>query len=409
MIERTHYLEKIEGYLDTPLIKVLVGMRRSGKSVLLKQLRDRLEARGVPKESIIYYNFEALDLERISNYKALHEEISERVTKLHGRVYLLLDEIQEVDSWEKAVNSFRVDFDCDIIITGSTAKLLSGELATLLTGRYVEIPIYPLSFSEHIMFRSSASNPTANNKDIMEHFKEYMWLGSLPGIHELSENEEVIRTYTKDVFYSILLKDVIKRNNIRNTELLDRIVRFLLDNIGQIFSAKSIADFLKSQRRNLGIETVYNYLDALEDAHLIHKVSRFDIIGKRHLETLEKYFIADHGIKHALLGFNAQEAPGLLENIVYLELLRKGYTVSIGKQGSFEIDFIAEKREVRRYIQVCYLLADENIIDREFAPLFAIQDNHYKAVLSMDETTAANINGVHRINIADFLLDPLES
>jgi len=405
MIERTQYLKKIEGFLDAPLIKVLVGMRRSGKSVLLKQLGERLESRGVPKENILYYNFEALDLERISSYKALHKEIGERSAKLKGRVYLLLDEIQEVDSWEKAVNSFRIDMDCDIIITGSSAKLLSGELATLITGRYVEIPIYPLSFSEHMLFRDDTVVSAGREKTVKESFNEYMWLGSLPGIHELSENEEVIRTYTKDVFNSILLKDVVKRNNIRNTDLLDRIVNFLLDNIGHVFSAKSIADFLKSQRRSMGIETVYNYLRVLEDAHLIHKVSRFDILGKRHLETLEKYFIADHGIKHALLGFNTQETPGVLENIVFLELLRRGYSVSIGKYNSLEIDFIANKREVRRYIQVCYLLADENITKREFAPLLAIQDNHYKAVLSMDETIPANIDGIHRINIADFLLD----
>ena len=405
MIERLHYLLKIEAYLDTPIIKVLVGMRRSGKSVLLKQLRDRLEARGVPGENILYLNFEALDLERISNYKALHKEVSKRAAAIKGRIYLLLDEIQEVDSWEKAVNSFRVELDCDIIITGSTAKLLSGELATLLTGRYVEIPVYPLSFAEHLQFRDGSGGAIDGKKSVKESFNEYMWLGSLPGVHELPENEEVIRTYTKDVFYSILLKDVVSRHNIRNTELLDRIVRFLFDNLGHIFSAKSIADFLKSQRRSLGIETVYNYLSALEDAHLIHKVSRYDIIGKRHLETLEKYFIADHGIKHALLGFNIKETPGLLENIVFLELLRRGYSVYIGKQGNAEIDFVADKREVRRYIQVCYLLADENITNREFAPLLAVKDNHYKVVLSLDDTIATSVDGIHHINIADFLLD----
>jgi len=405
MIERSQYLEKIEGFLDTPLIKVLAGMRRSGKSVLLKQIGCRLTERGVPVENILYYNFETLDLEHMKDYKALHKEVKERSAKVKGRIYLLLDEIQEVDSWEKAVNSFRVDMDCDIVITGSTARLLSGELATLLTGRYVEIPVYPLSFSEHLQFRGNAVNSSGKKKTVKEAFEEYMWLGSLPGIHELSENEEVIRTYTKDIFYSILLKDVIKRNNIRNTELLDRIIRFLLDNLGHIFSAKSIADFLKSQRRSLGIETVYNYLSALEDAHLIHKVSRFDILGKRHLETMEKYFIADHGIKHAVLGFDAKEAPGLLENIAYMELLRRGYSVSIGKQGSSEIDFIAEKRETRRYIQVCYLLADDNITNREFAPLLAVQDNHYKAVLSLDETPPSNYKGINRVNIAKFLLD----
>ena len=404
MIERTHYLSKIEELLDTPVIKVLVGMRRSGKSILLEQVAEILKKRGVPKENVLYYNFEAIEWLRLHGYQEFHKEIIERTKKTTGRKYLLLDEIQEVESWERAVNSFRIDFDCDIIITGSSAKLLSGELATLLTGRYVEIPIYPLSFSEHLAF-CEAKDPYVRQKPTRESFENYIWLGSLPGVHGMPESEPVIRTYTKDVFNSILLKDVVKRNNIRNTDLLDRIIKFLLDNLGQIFSAKSVADFLKGQRRNLGVETVYNYLAALEDAHLIHKVSRFDLLGKKRLETMEKYFVADHGIRHALLGFNPNEKAGVLENIVYMELLRRGYTVYVGKQGGSEIDFVADRREIRRYIQVCYLLADKNISDREFGPLLSVPDNHYKAVVSMDEGSGLSKDGIHRLNIAEFLLD----
>lgn len=405
MIERLQYIEKIEGLLNTPPVKVLVGMRRSGKSVVLKQLSDRLIARGIPSDNVLYYNFESLEWEHLTNYRMLYEDIMRRTKNVSGRVYLLLDEIQEVQSWEKAVNSFRVDLECDIIITGSNERLLSGELASLLTGRYIEIPIYPLSFIEHLEFCKTKAGPLQKEKAIGESFDEYLWLGSLPGVHELSKDEEVIRTYTKDVFNSILLKDVIRRNSIRDTELLERTVRFLLDNLGQIFSANSIADFLKSQRRSLGIETVYNYLSALQQAKMIHKVPRFDIIGKRHLETLEKYYIADHGIRHALLGFDTKEVSGLLENIMYMELLRRGYTVTVGKQGSTEIDFVANRRELRRYIQVCYLLATNETIAREFNPLLAVADNHFKAVVSLDDTPASIIDGIHRINLIDFLLD----
>ncbi|MCL1879386.1 MAG: ATP-binding protein [Actinomycetia bacterium] len=429
MVERSYYLSKLEEFLDTPLVKVIVGLRRSGKSVLLRQLSGQLVARGVRASNILYFNFESLQWSHLDNYQSLYQEVCDRLTGTAGRVYLLFDEIQEVESWEKAVNSFRVDLDCDIVITGSNQRLFSGELAGLLTGRYVEIPIFPLSFAEHLEFKAAArsaaettagideSNSEANGKATdnanqperkasRQAFDEYLWLGSLPGIHELPANEETIRTYTKDVFNTILLNDVIRQNKIRETELLERIVRFLLDNLGQIFSAKSIASFLKSQGRRISVETVYSHIRALEQAYLIHKVRRFDIIGKRHLETLEKYFVADLGIRHALLGFNANEMPGLLENVVYLELLRRGWSVSLGKLRNMEVDFIASKRELCRYIQVCYLLADDAVFRRELEPLKAIPDNHYRAILSLDEQPEANIEGIHRINLVDFLLDP---
>ncbi len=400
MIVRERYMQQIRDFMDKPVIKVLTGMRRSGKSALLELTRQELLARGVSEKNIIFMNFESLRYESLKNYKALYQEIIRRTEQAEGRVYILLDEIQEVEAWEQAVNSFRVDFDCDIYVTGSNARLLSGELATLLAGRYVEIRVYPLNFKEYLQF--AAMNEGEAHLSEQEQFANFLRFGGLPGIHQMKWEEERVMQYLHDIYNSVLLKDVIVRNKIRDTALLEGIVLYLMDNVGNTFSAKTISDFLKSQGRKLSIETVYNYLKLLESAFLIHKVPRFDIKGKRILETQEKYYLSDLGLRHAVLGYRDNDIAGLLENVVFSELLCRGFSVCIGKQGVAEVDFVADRADERVYLQVCYVLTPENT-DREFSPLEKISDNYEKLVLSTDTLLRINRGGIRQKNIIQFL------
>ena len=403
MIKRDLYLEEIKKYMNKPLIKVITGMRRSGKSMILKLIHEELKKQGVPEKNIIYINFESLIFMDIKDFETLYKYIIDKTTNISGKFYILLDEIQEVKAWEKAINSFLVDLDADIYITGSNANLLSSELATYIAGRYIEIKIYPLSFQEYIDFA------TENNKEkplsLDEYFNQYLNFGGLPGIHILNYSNDEIYQYLADVYNSILLRDVIARNNIRDIELLERVVLYIIDNIGNTFSAKNISDFLKNQGRKLSIETIYNYLKALENAFIISKVQRYDIKGKNILETQEKYYLSDLGFRHAKLGYQSNDISGYLENIVYLELLRRKYKVNIGKQGNKEIDFIASFRDERLYLQVTYLLASPETIEREFSVLNSIKDNYPKMVLSMDNLPESNIEGIKRKKIIDFLLE----
>ena len=402
MIARERYMRQIRDFMDKPVVKIITGMRRSGKSGLLELTRQELLARSVNDQNIIFINFESLRYEALRNYQALYAEIADRAEQAQGRLYILLDEIQEVDGWERVVNSLRVDFDCDIYVTGSNARLLSGELATLLAGRYVEIRVYPLDFKEYLDF--AAGNEAEAKLTRQEQFSHFVHFGGLPGIHQIKWEESRIMQYLYDIYYSVLLKDVIARSKIRDTELLERIVFYLMDNIGNTFSAKTISDFLKSQGRKLSTETVYNYLKALENAFLIHKAARFDIKGKRILETQEKYYLADIGLRHAVMGYRDNDIAGVLENVVFMELLRRGFSVKIGKQNGAEVDFVADRTDERVYIQVCYMLTPENA-DREFAPLEAIADNYEKLVLSADTLLPVNRGGIRQRNIIDFLLE----
>ena len=400
MIQRERYMQQIRDFMDKPVIKIITGMRRSGKSALLELTRQELLGRSIDEKNIISINFESMRYEALKEYKALYAEISAKAEQASGRVYILLDEIQEVIAWEQVVNSLRVDFDCDIYVTGSNARLLSGELATLLAGRYVEIHVYPLNFKEYLDF--VATNEDEAHLSEQEQFANFLRFGGLPGIHQMKWEETRIMQYLHDIYNSVLLKDVIARNKIRDTALLESIVLYLMDNIGNTFSAKTISDFLKSQGRKLSTETVYNYLKALESAFLIHKAVRFDIKGKRVLETQEKYYLSDLGLRHAVMGYRDNDIAGLLENTVYLELLRRGYSVNIGKQDVAEVDFVANRADDRLYIQVCYVLTPENT-DREFAPLEAISDNYEKLVLSTDTLLRINRDGIRQKNIINFL------
>ena len=406
MIVRETYLEKIRLFIDKPVIKVITGMRRSGKSVILKLLREELLRKGIREDRILYLNFESLGAASLRNADALHSFVVDTARgnqprRKAARLYIMLDEIQKIEGWERAVASLRVDLDCDIYITGSNSGLLSADIAAALAGRYVEIRIHPLSFAEHLDFTAAAGE--AGNKDMNRQFTDFLRFGGLPGIHEMNIDSGAVIPYLLDIYNSVLLNDVVGRHHIRDTELLERVIVFLMDNVGNIFSAKRIADFLKSQNRRIGTETIYNYLNALESAFLIRKARRWDVKGKRVLETREKYYFEDFGLKHALLGYREDSISGLLENVVYLELRRRGYEVYVGQTANSEIDFIASYRDDIRYYQVAYLLASDETAEREFAPLLGINDNYPKYVLSMDEFNFGRKGILHR-NIRDWLL-----
>ena len=394
-------MEKIRLFIDKPVIKVITGMRRSGKSVILRLLREELLQRGIPEERILYINFESLGAISLRDVDALYKSVISIARQHNSRQYIMLDEIQRISGWEQAIASFRVDLDCDIYITGSNNGLLSTDIAAVLAGRYVEIRIHPLSFAEHLDFTAAMGED--KGKDLNRQFADFLRCGGLPGIHEMNINTDAVIPYLLDIYNSVLLKDVISRHRIRDTELLERTVFFLMDNVGNIFSAKRISDFLKSQNRRLSTETIYNYLDALEEAFLIRKVRRWDIRGKRILETQEKYYFEDFGLKNALLGYSENSISGLLENVVFLELLRRGYEVFIGQGSNCEVDFIARRRDETVYFQVAYLLASNETIVREFTPLQKIRDNFPKFVLSMDEFNFSRKGILHR-NIRDWLL-----
>ena len=400
MIKRDIYINKIKPFINKDIIKVLTGIRRSGKSIMLKLIMEELEKNGVNKENFININFENLKYKNLCTAESLNNFIMSKVKK-NERYYLFLDEIQEVTEWEKCINSLRADEDYsfDIYITGSNAKLLSGELSTYLAGRYVEFIIYPFSFNEFI----EALKPLYSDINIQEIFKKYILFGGMPFLCNLNFNEEASMQYLKDMYSSIILKDITQRNNIRDIDLLERIVSYIIVNIGNTFSATSISKFFKSENRKASPETILNYIKACEEAMLIYKVQRNDLIGKKILNINEKYYIADHGIRQAVFENNERDINQIFENIVYLELLRRGYNVKIGKFGDLEIDFVCTKgRNEKKYIQVTYLLASPETVEREFSVLEKIQDNYPKYVISMDFFDMSR-NGIKHMNIIDFL------
>lgn len=399
MKNRELYIKQIVNVADTPVIKIITGIRRSGKSYLLKLIQKRLVENGVPSSNIIYMNFESLAFEPFLNYRPFYDNVLEEIKNINGRVYLFFDEIQEVKGWEKAIRSFQVDIDCDIYITGSNANLLSSELATHLSGRYIEFHLYPLSYREYLDFKEL---PARTSPGL---FNEYIKYGGFPGLHQISDEEDARYQYIKGIFNTVILKDVVQKNMIRDTELLERVLYFVMDNIGSVISAKRISDFLKNQGRKLSTETVYNYLNALENALIIHKVRRFDIRGKRVLETQEKYYLSDLGLKHAIMGFQNADIAGLLENLVFLELKRRGFQVYIGKNDTCEVDFVCARTDERKYIQVTYLLSSEKTVNREYRSLLSIPDHYPKLVISMDPLFSSTVKGVQWVNIEDYLLN----
>ena len=399
MVKRETYLRRIRPFIGGDLVKVMTGMRRSGKSVMLELIKEELVSQGVDPRQFIALNFEDMRYTHLLTAQALHDEILQRKEGMHGKVYLFFDEIQEVDGWEKCINSFRVEFDCDIYITGSNAKLLSGELATYLGGRYVEFVIYPFSFAEFLALYRTVYPETSPAQG----FQAYLLRGGMRYLANLRFEEAPCRQYLTDVFNSVQLKDIVKRNKIRDVDLLERIIAYVMANVGTTFSATAISKFLKNEHRTVSPETVLNYLRACADAYLFYRVKRQDVQGKQILASQEKYYIADHGVREAVFGGNLRDINLILENIVFLELLRRGYTVTVGKSGALEVDFIAEQRGERVYIQVCYLLAAPETVQREFGVYDTIPDNFPKYVVSMDELDLSR-NGIHHKNIRDFLL-----
>lgn len=399
MIKRETYMSRIRPFIGNELVKVLTGIRRSGKSVMLELIKEELVSSGVDRGQFIFLNFENMSNANLCTAQALHDEIIRRVRELDGKVYLFFDEIQEVEDWEKGINSFRVELDCDIYITGSNARLLSGELATYLAGRYVEFVIYPFSFREFCeLYRSIF--PDA---DVRECFQKYLTLGGMPYLSNLRYDETACRQYLRDLFNSVELKDIVRRNNIRDVDMLERIISYVTANVGTTFSATTISKYLKNEGRTVSTETVLNYIRACTEAFLFYQVKRQDLQGKKILTVNEKYYIADHGIREAVYGGNRKDINLVLENIVYMELLRRGYVVTVGKVSDREIDFVCEDRGSKLYVQVAYLLASEDTVRREFDVFSHIRDNFPKYVVTLDEFDMSR-DGIRHCNIRDFLL-----
>jgi len=397
MIKRELYLNQIRRLIDKNPIKIITGVRRSGKTYLLKSTQEELKNRGISAENIFLISFESMKYNKIENFKQLDEYIIDLTKNVKGKIYLLFDEIQNVENWEKSINAYRVDLDCDIYITGSNSELLSGEMATLISGRYYQINIYPFSFVEFLQYKNEMEKTEDYNLE--DAFKEYIEYGGMPPIQQVAAEDKY--SYLGDIYNTILLKDIVTRHNIRNTDMLNRILNYVIMNIGKNFSATNIAKYMKHEKRRISKDTILDYLLYSKNACFIHQAPREDIKGKKVLQHNEKYFLVDHGFYQAKYG-DIENIGSVLENIVYIELLRRGYDVKIGIINNKEIDFICKKDKEKIYIQVTYLLKGDETIEREFSGLSQINDNFDKYVLSMDKLDFSG-NGIKHRNIIDFL------
>ena len=399
MIERPLYVDKIMAYVDTPFVKILTGVRRCGKSTILKMIMERLKTeRNIPEDRIISCRFDSMEYEDMTAkqiYTLLKDQLSST-----GRTYLFLDEVQEIKGWEKVVNSLASDFDVDLYITGSNSRMMSSEIATYLTGRYISFRIFTLSFGEYLMFKSKFANVGEPKAELAN----YVRLGGFPATHLQAYSQDEIYTIVRDIYNSTIFSDIVKRNQVRKIDQLERVVKYTFNNVGNTFSAKSIADYLKAERRSLDNETVYSYLEKLEKAYLLHRCSRYDLQGKEILKTQEKFYLADVALRYSVLGYNADSVASSLENIVYLELCRRGYTVNVVKTGDSEIDFVAVRQNEKIYVQVTQEINSEKTEKREYSRLLEIPDNYPKFVLTTDEFAGGNYEGIKTMHIADFLL-----
>lgn len=399
MIERPLYVDKIMAYVDTPFVKILTGVRRCGKSTILKMIMERLKTeRNIPEDRIISCRFDSMEYEDMTAkqiYTLLKDQLSST-----GRTYLFLDEVQEIRGWEKVVNSLASDFDVDLYITGSNSRMMSSEIATYLTGRYISFRIFTLSFGEYLMFKSKFANVGEPKAELAN----YVRLGGFPATHLQAYSQDEIYTIVRDIYNSTIFSDIVKRNQVRKIDQLERVVKYTFNNVGNTFSAKSIADYLKAERRSLDNETVYSYLEKLEKAYLLHRCSRYDLQGKEILKTQEKFYLADVALRYSVLGYNADSVASSLENIVYLELCRRGYTVYVGKTSDGEIDFVAVRQNEKIYVQVTQEINSEKTEKREYNCLLEIPDNYPKFVLTTDEFAGGNYEGIKTMHIADFLL-----
>ena len=399
MIYRAMYVDKIMAYADTPFVKILTGVRRCGKATILKMIMQELETkRNVLPERIVSYRFDSMEYEDMTA-KQMFIELKQRISK-DGRTYFFLDEMQEIKGWEKVVNSLASDYDVDIYITGSNSRMMSSEIATYLTGRYVSFRIYTLSFTEYLLFKSSYAKVDEPKKELVN----FVRLGGFPATHLQKYTQDEVYTIVRDIYNSTIFSDIVKRNQVRKIDQLERVVKYTFNNVGNTFSAKSISDYLKSEKRKLDNETVYSYLEKLEKAYLLHRCSRYDLRGKEILKTQEKFYLADTSLRYSVLGYNSDTVASSLENVVYLELCRRGYDVQIGKTPDGEIDFVATKQNNKLYVQVTQEIKSEKTEKREYERLLEIRDNYPKYVLTTDDFSGGNYLGIKTMHIADFLL-----
>ena len=394
MILRPGYLEAIRPFIDAPIVKILSGIRRCGKSTILLMLHEELRERGVAEENIISRRYTDMELEGFDQ-RAMYEDLKAAIAD-HGRCYLLLDEVQEIKGWEKVLNSLLESADVDIYVTGSNSKLMSSEISTYLTGRYVPISVYTLSFREYLDFKPDSRY---NRAELLE---EYIRTGGFPLVALGDYDDQAAYQIVEGIYHTVVSRDIVKRHRISKQDLFDRVVRFIIENMGKTFSANSISTFLKSEHRKVSVETIYNYLRWLEQAFIIYPCKRYDLQGKAVLKTQEKYFLADVSLKYALCGYNGRMRAAALENIIYLEMRRRGYEVYVGKLGSKEIDFVAEKRGERIYVQACVTIPEDST--RETNNLLEIPDNYPKYVVTLDRLATGNENGIHIVHLEDFLL-----
>lgn len=399
MIERPLYLDKIMPFVDTPFVKILTGVRRCGKSTILKMIIKKIkEEKNVDDEQILNYRFDSMEYEDMTT-KELYLELKSKILQ-SKKTYLFLDEIQEIEGWEKVVNTLASDFDVDIYITGSNSRMMSSEISTYLTGRYITFHIYTLSFEEYLMFKKSYMTL----KDLKQEFSQYVRLGGFPATHLQDYSQDEVYTIVKDIYNSTIFSDIVRRNQVKKIDQLERVVKYTFNNIGNTFSAKSISNYFKSEQRKIDNETVYSYLEKLQKAYILHKCSRYDLQGKNKLKTQEKFYLADVSLRYSELGYTVDSVASSLENIVYLELKRRGYNVYIGKTKDKEIDFVATKQNEKIYVQVTQEIKSEKIQKSEYEQLLEIRDNYPKYVVMADDFAGGNYEGIKTMNIVDFLL-----
>lgn len=399
MIERPLYLNKIMPFVDTPFVKILTGVRRCGKSTILKMTQKKLkEEHHITDEQILSYRFDSMEYEDMTS-KELYQELKTKILNTK-KTYLFLDEIQEINGWEKVVNTLASDYDVDIYITGSNSRMMSSEISTYLTGRYVTFHIYTLSFDEYLMFKKSYSTIY----DIKQEFNQYVRLGGFPATHLQEYSQDEVYTIVRDIYNSTIFSDIVRRNQVKKIDQLERVVKYTFNNVGNNFSAKSISNYLKSEQRKIDNETVYRYLEKLQKAYILHRCSRYDLQGKSILKTQEKFYLADISLRYAVLGYTIDSVASSLENIVYLELKRRGYDVCIGKYKDKEIDFVATKQNEKIYVQVTQEIKSEKTQKREYEQLLEIKDNYPKYVVLTDDFAGGNYQGIKTMHITDFLL-----
>lgn len=399
MIERPLYLNKIIPFVDTPFVKILTGVRRCGKSTILKMIQKKLkEEHHITDEQILSYRFDSMEYEDMTS-KELYQELKTKILNTK-KTYLFLDEIQEINGWEKVVNTLASDYDVDIYITGSNSRMMSSEISTYLTGRYVTFHIYTLSFDEYLTFKKSYSTIY----DIKQEFNQYVRLGGFPVTHLQEYSQDEVYTIVRDIYNSTIFSDIVRRNQVKKIDQLERVVKYTFNNVGNTFSAKSISNYLKSEQRKIDNETVYRYLEKLQKAYILHRCSRYDLQGKSILKTQEKFYLADISLRYAVLGYTIDSVASSLENIVYLELKRRGYDVCIGKYKDKEIDFVATKQNEKIYVQVTQEIKSEKTQKREYEQLLEIKDNYPKYVVLTDDFAGGNYQGIKTMHITDFLL-----